>query len=757
MTPESQAVTGNPPHVTQTSGIMIVSSLFEAMPEPSRYVSVAVPTPLRTTFQYKLAEGQFASRGCRVLVPFGRQKLVGVVTTVSSELEIEDSKIRQVIDVYDERASLTDPILKLCLWAAKYYEHPIGEVITNALPTIIRQGKDPLEPVELLSATPEGLSADPAYLKRAPAQRQLINHLAESPLTKEELQLHEFSSQTIKALCSKGWASWSTEAPEPLKLFTLGVVRDEGINATAEQLAAVSAINETGAHLLQGITGSGKTEVYLRFIEPLLAAGKQVLILVPEIGLTPQTIARFRDRFDVPIAALHSSLSDKERATGWIHAREGAAGIILGTRSAIFTPMLNPGAIVVDEEHDTSYKQQDGFRYSARDLAVLRAQFEDIPVILGSATPSLESIHNVETGKYQHLTLANRPPGTLNEKYELLDTRHLERHDGFTRVLRHRIEEQLNKGNQVLVFLNRRGFAPVMMCSDCQWIAQCRRCDARLTYHLSQKTLVCHHCGSMNHNIISCQSCGSSHVAAIGLGTQRIEKSLKEMFPDYPVLRIDRDSTRRKGAMEDFVDEIRRGEPSILVGTQLLAKGHHFPNVTLVALLDIDAGFYSSDFRAIEKLGQLILQVGGRAGRADKAGTVILQSEFASHPLLETLIKEGYGKFAASILAERKEYELPPYSFNAMVRAEANDSRLATEFLEAIASQLKIHPSVMLLGPVPALMEKRAGKYRQILILTSSTRQALHHELRRCVEIAESLPSARRVRWAVDVDPSDLF
>lgn len=727
------------------------------MPPSPTYVSVAVPTPLRAAFQYALIEGQNPRPGSRVLVPFGNRKLVGIVTALNREPQVDDQKIRAVIEVFDPIADMTAPILKLCQWAADYYEHPVGDVVSNALPAVIRKGGNPRAPVEKLHITQAGISADDAALRRAPAQRRLLANLVDGPMTREEMHDRETSSRTIKSLTDKSWARWEKEVFEPGTDFRLEKVNWPEIEVTPEQTDAIAAIEGTTPFLLQGVTGSGKTEVYLRVMEPLLAAGKQVLVLVPEIGLTPQTVARFRDRFEVPLTVLHSSLNDRERALGWLQAREGSVGIILGTRSAIFTPMARPGAIIVDEEHDSSYKQQDGFRYSARDMAVLRGQFEDIPILLGSATPSLESLHNVENGKYQHLQLTSRPPGAASETYELIDTRHLERHDGFTRVLRNRIREQLEAGNQVLVFLNRRGFAPVMLCSDCNWVAHCRRCDARLTYHLARNTLVCHHCGSMNHNIISCQSCGSSHVAAIGVGTQRIEQTLKQLFPAFPVHRIDRDSTRRQGAMESFVEEVGRGEPAILVGTQLLAKGHHFPDVTLVALLDIDAGFYSSDFRAIEKLGQLTLQVGGRSGRADKPGSVIIQSDFATHPLLETLVEEGYGRFAETILKERKELELPPYAFNVLLRAEANEASIAREFLEAVGRSRKPDPSVSLLGPIPALMEKKAGRFRQILILASSSRSALHRELRQYVASAESLPEARKVRWAVDVDPVDLF
>ena len=733
-----------------------VFTLPNAMPEPNKYVSVAVLTPLRTTFQYLMPDAP-VNIGSRVLVPFGRSRLTGIVISLDRELKVDSSKIRQVMDVYAPAADIPTPILRLCDWAARYYEHPPGDVFANAMPGMIRRGWDPQETVRLLRITDAGRAVENSSLQRAPAQKRALAELEAAPLLRDTLSAKGITRHVINQLVNKQWACWEDQKAAPSQPFTLAAVHTPAsLVATAEQLKVIEHISGPGPFLLQGVTGSGKTEIYLRVMAPLLQQGRQVLVLVPEIGLTPQTVARFRDRFDVPIAVLHSSMTDRERALGWMRAREGAVGIVLGTRSAIFTPLKHPGAILVDEEHDLSYKQQDGFRYSARDLAVLRGQIENIPVLLGSATPSLESLHNVETGKYTLLTLGQRPPGSVAETYELLDTRHLKLQDGFTRALHHRIRDQLAKGEQVLVFINRRGFAPVLMCHDCSWVARCHRCDARLTYHISTNTLICHHCGNTSHNIISCHACGGSQVSAVGLGTQRVEQTLKEMFPGYPVMRIDRDSTRRKGAMEGFIEEVAKGEPAILVGTQLLAKGHHFPNVTLVTLLDVDPGFYSTDFRALERLGQLILQVGGRAGRADKPGRVLIQSAFTTHELLAKLVTEGYMAFARHLLAERKTFSLPPYTFNALIRADAPEASAAREFLEAIAKQ-DAPPSVQLLGPIPALMEKKADRYRQLLLLSAEHRPALHQELHKRVLIAEQSTASGKVRWSVDVDPVDLF
>jgi len=730
------------------------------MSDSTIFVAVAVPTPLRNLFHYSLPANNRVVIGSRVRVPFGSRTLIGVVTEVNSQPDTNIAKVRPVLEVLSPRGNLTEPILRLCHWASDYYHHPIGEVLASALPNLLRKGATPQGPSQLLTLTPKGTLIDKQSLGRAHAQRKLLGALQQSGRTRDELSAMDVSSQTIRSIEKKDWATWRSEIPASLEPFASGSVEYSGIKVTEEQATAIDEVqNRTDGKpfLLYGVTGSGKTEVYLRVIEPLLKAGKQVLILVPEIGLTPQTISRFKDRFDVPITILHSSLTDKQRALGWMQAKDGSAGIILGTRSAIYTPLKFPGAIIVDEEHDASYKQQDGFRYSARDLAVLRAGLEGLPVILGSATPSLESLHNADSGKYHLINLTTRPPGIEPERYELLDTRQLEYKNGLTRALRHHIGQRLANKEQVLVFINRRGFAPVMICNECSWIASCSRCDAKLTYHLNTKTLTCHHCGTISRNITNCQSCHSCQLSPLGLGTQRIEQTLTAMFPEFPVLRIDRDSTRRKGSMESFISEINTGEPAILVGTQLLAKGHHFPNVTLVAMLEIDSGFYSADYRATERLGQTILQVGGRSGRADKPGTVTIQTAFATHPLLETLVQEGYYEFATGLLQERKEADLPPFAFHAIIRAEANASTTARSFLESIVTKVQVRNTVNLLGPIPALMEKKAGRYRQLLIVTSKNRSDLHREVRHIIQTTESLPDSKKVRWSVDVDPTDMF
>ena len=661
---------------------------------PSRggYVSVAVPTPLRRTFQYADPGGQ-AQRGMRVRVPFGGRRVLGVVLGRDEAAQVEAARIKEVEETLE--GGLPETLLKLCEWAAGYYAHPIGEVLAAALPALVRQGRE----------------------ARLPAQA-------------------------------------------PGSAFTLTAVRQPNLRLTDEQQVFIDSVGDTGAHLLQGITGSGKTEVYLRLVERALQAGRQTLVLVPEIGLTPQTVGRFRERFDVELAVLHSGLSDKERALAWLQAARGQAGIVLGTRSAVFTPLARPGLIIVDEEHDGSFKQQEGFHYNARDLAVLRGQLESMPVILGSATPSLESLANAQRGRYGQGQLSRRPASLQRERYEIINTAQLPVTDGLSHPLREAIAATIAAGNQALLFINRRGYAPALLCTACGWVASCRHCDARLTYHArgpaEQARLYCHHCGSAERRLDACHACQSGALKLVGAGTQRVEQRLRALFGEAPVLRIDRDSTRRAGALAEAFAEVGKGGPAILVGTQMLAKGHHFPRVTLVALLDIDPAFYTADFRALERLGQTILQVGGRAGRADQPGKVLVQTGLAQHPLLRLLLEEGYAPFAEALLAERRAQGLPPYSFDALIRASSPEAEGAVKFLLEVAGEPGTGPAKAL-GPVPALMERKAGRYRQHLLLRAPSRAALHQLLAEKVRVAEAIKAPRSLRWSVDVDPYDLF
>jgi primosomal protein N' (replication factor Y) len=485
-----------------------------------------------------------------------------------------------------------------------------------------------------------------------------------------------------------------------------------------------------------------------------------VLVLVPEIGLTPQLVDRFARRLPAAIAVLHSGLSDSERLGAWLAARDGEAAVVSGTRSALFTPLARPGLIIVDEEHDASFKQQDGFRYSARDLAVVRASRLGVPVVLGSATPSLESLHNAGQGRYRHLRLNRRAGGASMPRFQLLDVRGKPMQDGVSTPLVRRIQSHLDQGGQALLFLNRRGFAPTLLCHECGWMAECRRCDARLTFHQGRGRLRCHHCDYERPVDRYCPDCGSPDLRPLGLGTERVEAALMEAFPGEGIVRIDRDSTRAKGAFEERMTAARRGEARILLGTQMLAKGHHLPAVTLVGILDADQGLFGADFRAPERLAQLVVQVAGRAGRADRPGEVVIQTHHPEHPLLQVLVHEGYDRFAQDALAERQMASLPPFHHHALLRAEAVSATEPTAFLQAArasAESLGVSGGVQLLGPIPAPMERRAGRYRAQLLLQAPERRPLHSLLRAWVPGLAALREARKVRWSVDVDPVEML
>lgn len=722
----------------------------------NRLLDIAVPTPLRRTFQYLPTEGCANLKpGCRIRVPFGKQKLVGILIGFSETATIEKSKLRPIIEVIDREPVLSLALLQLCNWASGYYHHPIGDVLVNALPTSLRKGAAVHQHRQELTLTSSGNSADLEKLARAPKQLALLQLLKRSALTKDALRDRNIESRIIKALLGKKLVTWRDRIPERPALDN--IIRSyNNISPSHRQECAIELIKSTGTFLLHGITGSGKTEVYLRAIERVLKENKQALVLVPEIGLTPQALTRFTDRFAVEIEVIHSGLTHKERLRAWQNAATGKAQIIIGTRSAVFTPLPNPGLLVVDEEHDGSFKQQDGFRYSARDLAVVRGQMEKIPVLLGSATPSLESLHNCQLGKYKLITLPERTAGARKETYQLLNLANRELQGGISTELIMQIRDELGKGNQVLVFINRRGFAPVLYCPDCHWIAKCHRCDAQLTFHLKQRSLICHHCGSQTSIFDNCLQCRSVQLLPLGMGTERVEETLSAIFPTYPVYRIDRDSTRRKGALADLMGKVQSGKPTILVGTQMLAKGHHFPDVTLVAVLDIDAGFFSSDYKAMERTGQLILQVGGRAGREAKQGKVVLQTHFTGQPMLQRLINDGYSAFAETILSERKSNNLPPFSFHCLFRAESPQKQTAMQFLEDVSKESLSTPSVEMLGPIAPMMEKRAGRFRAQLLFSSRSRNFLHQAVDEKIKAAQLSRLLNRVRWSVDVDPADL-
>ncbi len=728
--------------------------------------------PLRTHFDYLPPEGVDAATlqpGIRLRLPFGRQQRIGILLGHSADSALSANRLKQISEVLDTQPLLPESLFQLLLQAATYYHHPLGEVLDSALPSLLRQGQPALPQREkCYRLHPDStLSADDPALKRAPRQQQLLRQLSQQPHTAQ--QLREIIPQwgpPLQRLIEKG-AVESIEQPLQPLLPETGSDTAHPLNSeqqqVVEQIHKATTTPVPTPMLLQGVTGSGKTEVYLQTMEPLLQQGRQVLILVPEISLTPQTLHRFQSRFGsrFNIALLHSGLGSRERLNGWLSARSGEVQILIGTRSAIFTPLANPGMIIVDEEHDGSFKQQEGFRYSARNLAVLRARKEQITVVLGSATPSFESLHNGSRGRYQPLLLSQRAGGARPPEISLIDMRSRKMEHLLSAPLLEKMAQHLDQQGQVLVFLNRRGYAPVLLCRSCGWSMSCPRCDIHYTLHQGRKRLVCHHCGGERPYPRACPECGSEEMKPLGAGTERVEEALQQRFPNHPVNRIDRDTTRRRGEMQRKLEQIHRGEQQILLGTQMLAKGHHFPEVTLVAILDIDGGLFGSDFRSTEQMGQLITQVAGRAGRAERSGEMVLQTYNPDHPLLQTLLREGYARFAREALAERKLAQLPPYSHLALIRAEATQAAMAHNFLQQVLQQAQqlsgSQREIEILGPVPAPMEKRAGRYRAQLLLQSLHRTALHQLLTPLLPIMERMKQARKVRWSVDVDPTDML
>jgi primosomal protein N' (replication factor Y) (superfamily II helicase) len=727
---------------------------------------VALDTPLRRLFDY-LPEAEAsvpAGVGARVRVPFGRQRLIGVIAGVAETSEVPAARLKPILEVLDKTPLIDERLQQLLRWGAEYYHHPLGEVLSGALPRALRLGAGAVAREERWLLTESGaLAAAAGEPRRAPRQRALLAALQERRVASAAVLDEHLGAwrDAARALAARGWIA-SVEVEIARAPQGTPAVRAPGPPLLAEQSAAVAAIaaslHRFGAFLLHGITGSGKTEVYLRLIEEVLAAGRRALLLVPEIGLTPQLLERFRARFEVPLAVLHSGLTDHERLMAWRDAWSGHARIVLGTRSAVFAPVPELGLIVVDEEHDGSFKQHEGgFHYSARDLAVMRARHAAVPVVLGSATPALETLHNALAGRYVRLRLERRAAQAQPPTLKLIDLRSSALRGGLSTPAVLAIERHLAADGQVLVFLNRRGYAPTLLCTGCGWIAPCRECDARLTVHLAAARLRCHHCGSDLPLPLRCPQCGFA-VKAVGQGTERVAETLGTLFPTAPIARLDRDVVRRRGDAEGVMRRMSSGEARILVGTQMVTKGHDFPNVTLVVVLNADQGLFSTDFRAPERLAQTIVQVAGRAGRGSRAGEVLIQTEFPDHPLLTHLLAEGYEGFARAALEERAQAAWPPFSRLAALRDSARTPAAALAFLtEARGLARRVPAGMRLLGPVPAAMAKRAGRYHAQLLIESRERRPLHAFLDEWLPQVEQLKSARAVRWSLDVDPQELF
>lgn len=722
-------------------------------------LKIALPLPLPRLFDYRapsLALPSVEDVGRRVRVPFGTRELIGLVAAVGARDE-HAAELKSALAYLDDEALFHGELLTSLRWLAAYTHAPLGEVLATALPAALRRG-EPLPDTHLWAwqLTPAG-ETEVTRLRSGSRPRRLAEWLQSQPRDEDALDADiEGWRSAARALAQRGLAERvavpaSQLAPHPQS----GPVPNE------EQAAAIAAVADAAQgfapFLLDGVTGSGKTEVYLHAIAQCLARGKQALVLVPEIGLTPQMLARFRARLGVPVHALHSGLNDGERARTWAAAWRGEARVIVGTRSAVFTPLPDAGLIVIDEEHDASYKQQDGIRYHARDFALVRGKALDVPVLLGSATPSLESLHNARQGRYWHLRLHKRAGEAKPPSVRVLDIRKRPLDAGLSPELMVAIRSAINAGGQALVFKNRRGYAPVLLCHDCGWSAHCKRCDAPMTVHAGGRRLQCHHCGARQPAPPACPDCAGLALQPQGVGTERIEDALAEKFADVPVLRIDRGSTRRKDALEKLFEKFG-AKPGVLVGTQMLAKGHDLPNLTLVAVVGIDEGLFSADFRAGEKLAQLLIQVSGRAGRAEKPGEVWLQTHHPEHPLLQTLINGGYHAFVEAELAQREAAGFPPFSHLALLRAEAKHADAPMAFLQAAKATIRQNDATVdISGPLPAPMPKRAGMYRAQLLLSSPNRRELHASIEAALTDIYALSEARKVRWSLDVDPMDLY
>ena len=718
---------------------------------------VALPVPLPGLFDYRPPAGAPADPawiGCRVRVPFGRGSRVGIVLETGPAQAAPDT-LKEISERLDPQALLPEELLGVLRFCIRYYHAPPGEALATALPVALRDGQ-PLPETAVhgweLTALGRAALATPGRSQSRP--RRLLERLARGAVAEDLLEDFEGWRTAARALQRQGKAERRVLPAEGL--LALGPPPPEPTPAQAQALAALRAGEGFRTMLLEGVTGSGKTEVYLRAILDCLAAGRQALVLVPEIGLTPQILQRYRARLGVPVLALHSGLADGERARAWLAMARGEAQVLVGTRSAIFTPLPRAGLIVVDEEHDASYKQQDGIRYHARDLALVRARALGVPVLLGSATPSLESLHNALGGRYALARLPQRAGGARPARVRVVDLRKRKLEHGLSGDALEAIAACLARGEQALVFKNRRGYAPVLLCHDCGWSAACSRCDAAMTVHGAGRTLICHHCGARGRRPLACPDCGGLGLEPQGVGTERLEEALAGAFPDATLLRIDRGSTRRRGALEAQL--ARLGDaPGILVGTQMLAKGHDLPRLTLVVVVGVDEGLHSADFRAGERLAQLLVQVAGRAGRAQWPGEVLLQTHHPDHPLLGTLLAGGYPAVAALALAEREAARFPPFTFLAMLRAEAIREGDVQAFLAEARGVFPEQAGVHATSPMPAPMARRAGRSRGQVLLTGEQRPALQAALSQWIAQLYGLKSARKVRWSLDVDPVDLY
>ncbi len=738
------------------------------------YIQVALSVPVHRMFDYSIAASDLPKYhiGCRVRVPFGAKTKIGIIVGATRSIDYDAKKVKAVDALIDDAPIFDEHRLALAQWLSRFYIYPLGDVFAAMNPKLIRTGTIATQDsIAFLSASrgqegqnagkPESTQAEYSLaldsLQRSKKQTALYEQLCNGDLLLDEAK-KAFSSAVIKGLIEKELAYTFEHIPEAGKwknAISFGTKK----RANPEQSIAIASINQAQSYssfLLEGVTGSGKTEVYLQVIEEVVQRGKQVLILVPEIGLTPQTLKRFEQRFGDIVSVWHSSLTDNERLKVFKDAKYHQTGIIIGTRSAVFLPLAEPGMIIVDEEHDESFKQQDGLRYHARDVAAYRAWQHNIPLVLGTATPSLESLHNALSNKYRHLTLQQRAGNASMPTQHLVDLTSQPLESGIAPSMLSRIEHQLEAGNQVLIYVNRRGYAPALICQQCGHVESCDDCNNPYTLHLSANNLQCHRCGQFHPYVPKCKECHSQNVTTQGLGTEQIQSLLSSRFPDYSCVRIDSDSTRGKRKLNELLDEINQNKHQILVGTQILSKGHHFPNVTLALILNVDSFLFSADYRAPEKLAQLVTQLSGRAGRAEKPGEVWLQSYQVGHPLLQDLVNNGYSHFARSLLQERIAAGLPPIEWQIALRVEHEQQNLIFEFMQYANQLLEQFQQIKFIGPFPAGVEKKQGRYRFITIAQSTRSKYANEAMWQVHEALSKHALQAKLRWAIDVMPSDF-
>ena len=727
------------------------------------YLHIALATGLRQAFTYlapqKSEDSRLPQIGLRVRVSFGRSERVGLIVGIDSTTELDPSKLKPIIELLDDVPLLPPELWQLGLWAADYYQHPVGDALMHLLPAKLRQ---PIaNQLIQLNWQINPVDAEFGRAKKQQVVWQKVNLLAPE-FNLSQLQTIGIKPSQLKPFLDKNWLTTSYPKAQEVALK----LAQKGLELNPEQAQVVAHLAQvTGTfscNLLNGITGSGKTEVYFHAIAHQLQAGHRTLLLVPEIGLTPQLLQRLEQRFNNRVLALHSGLTEHQRLNAWQQAGLGQADIIIGTRSALFTPIPNLGLIIIDEEHDQAYKQQEGFRYHGRDLAIKRAADAKIPIVLGSATPSLESLANVARGRFKQWLLTQRAGSASSQRYEVIDLRNQPQQAGISEQLQGMMQIQLDLGHQVLLMLNRRGFAPSLQCQSCGTTAQCPACDANMTLHRRPPRLHCHHCEHQQPVHLHCPQCQSHQLKPLGQGTERTEEQLNTLFPSTPVHRIDRDTTRKKGSLESMLEQVHAGEPCLLVGTQMLAKGHHFPNVTLAAILDADASLFSSDFRGPEKLAQLLVQTAGRAGRAQTPGTAVIQTYQADHPTINILVTQGYNAFAEQELIHRQQSGLPPAGHMALFHAQAKDATQAFALLNWLAQHVQdpalapLTKALLMFGPMPAFMARRANYYRAQLQLQHPNRKQLQQLLLQLCNLLDEHPAARKIRWSLDIDPQEL-